>query len=316
MVSNIQDVIFRPRTDRNLDTLLDLHAKLSTVVRYYDRMLEERLSKAYSQHNIGAYNLPNSGQQSSPYPSMEPAAPTSAENFYTGEQVPDPGRTPIGHRYIQHAQQGLQQQYTGYDKRSPVPVSLNNQYPNHTVQRNDSWQKQQGLSATVQYPTQGSFTSNDNPQTVHVLPHPSSQGPINGTPESIGASATDPNTAYYYNNAQPPNERTAPSVPPETATSPYPNLQHTLGYNRQSVPPTPDSIATQASQPPQQYPPPSRQTQQPYWQQQQQQQHADQSSPAYRTGSTGYTGYTQESFPAAPQHTPQQPIVEESLIDL
>ncbi|KAM0331469.1 hypothetical protein ACHAQA_003145 [Verticillium albo-atrum] len=83
------------------DTLLDLHAKLSTVVRYYDRMLEERLSKAYHQHTIGGYNMPP-GRQTS-YPSMQGGAPGTAENFYTGEQRHDYGQAP--QMYPPHPQQ-------------------------------------------------------------------------------------------------------------------------------------------------------------------------------------------------------------------
>ncbi|KAI1777039.1 VHS domain-containing protein [Hypoxylon cercidicola] len=285
------------------DTLLDLHAKLSTVVRYYDRMLEERLSKAYSQHSI-SYNLPNPGQQSGPYPSIESAAArtsVSAENFYTGEQLPDPSRTPVGrHQYLQHVQQGTQQQFATYDKRASFSIPPDSQYSQNAVQRSDSWQKQQAPSAPVQYASQANYASSDA-LPGHV-PQPSPQTPLNRTTDLAGTSTADPNGNYYYNNPQPSNDGAAPSIPPEAAPSPYPNLHPTLNYNRQSVPPTPAPIPAQASQPGQQY--------QTYWQQQAG--HA----PRVHQADGGYSGYTQDSFPTAPQHAPQQPVVEESLIDL
>lgn len=287
-------------------------------------MLEERLSKAYSQHSIGSYNLPNPGQQPSPYPSVESTAArsaTSAENFYTGEL--DPSRTPVGHQYLQHVQQGPQPQFTGYDKRASMSMPPSSQYPHQAGQRSESWQKQPGPSAPVQYPSQTNYTPNDPPPTLQSdhLPHPSPQTPLNRTTEPAGTSAADPNATYYYNSPKLSNDHVTPSIPPETAPSPYPNLQHTLNYNGQSIPPTPASVP---AQPPQQYQASSQQTQQPYWQQHQQhqqpqhppQQRADQGPQAYQAGGTGYSGYAQESFPVAPRHAPQQPVVEESLIDL
>ncbi|KAK8084639.1 hypothetical protein PG997_005910 [Apiospora hydei] len=307
------------------DTLLDLHAKLSTVVRYYDRMLEERLSKTYSQHSIGGYNLPTPRQSSGAYPPMHPNTPNHAgpaESFYTGEQA-DYTRGPPGHSYGQHPSQTTQpQQFFGYDKRASLsmpPV----QYPQQTIQRSESWQSQgqaPAPSAPTQFSSSGYGPNEQAMQTSHTLSHAApSQPGVNRGPDPGTTSIADPNAAFYYaNNQQQDHDRQTPSLPGDSAPSPYPNLQQPAGYSIQSVPPTPASVPAQPSQPSQpqqqyQAPLPQHQQQQPpYWQQQP----AGQGPQSYQPPNPAYPGYTQETFPSAPHHTPQQPAVEESLIDL
>lgn len=111
------------------DTLLDLHAKLSTVVRYYDRMLEERLTNAYSNHNLGYGAVSGAAQ----YPSIQPGA----EDFYYGKQVdnsrppttygpPDPMKSPI---YTSQAQHGAPRNDSYAQNWAPVPYPPNNAAP-------------------------------------------------------------------------------------------------------------------------------------------------------------------------------------------
>ncbi|KAK4128541.1 ubiquitin binding protein [Parathielavia appendiculata] len=302
------------------DTLLDLHAKLSTVVRYYDRMLEERLSKAYSQHSIGGYQPPAQRQASGPYPSLQPSAPSAggpAESFYTGEQQQDYSRLSAQPSYPPPAQQP---QYGAYDRRASVAGPSNQYPPQQMPQHTGSWAPVQ----TLQYNQQPS-----HPPSHEATPPQAGQLQQTSTPaqlsapaanDSVGTTPTaDPSASFYFNPQQQPQQpppQQGPSSPPDPAMSPYPNLAQPMQSYQPSLPQTPASAQAQPSQPQQQsHQAPPQQAQQPYWQHSAAQQ--TQLPPVWQAPpSAAYAGYSQESFPLAPQHAPKQPVVEESLIDL
>ncbi|KAF7891464.1 uncharacterized protein EAF02_001789 [Botrytis sinoallii] len=300
------------------DALLDLHAKLSTVVRYYDRMLEERLSNTYNQHNIGGYNPPPQAAGPSMYPSISSNVPNGsggAESFYTGNSQRDSYAPPQS----TYSYPTGQQQHPAYNKRSSVS-DIN--YPT-LDQRNENYSQQQGHQIQRQHT--GNWQTNEiapqysappapfPPQQQHQPPVQAqtpqgvpSQPPANFAPsESINKTSTDPNAAAYYGT--PVSHQTQPaqdqSKPQYSVQSPpqYPHAPSPQQFNHQ--PPNPQEPS---------YPTPQQQP--PYWQSQQQAPAPQQSWPAPPVSS--FNGYSQESFPSAPQNVPQAKVVEESLIDL
>ncbi|ESZ96709.1 hypothetical protein SBOR_2907 [Sclerotinia borealis F-4128] len=299
------------------DALLDLHAKLSTVVRYYDRMLEERLSNTYKQHSIGGYTLPQQGATPSMYPSIPSNALNGgggAESFYTGSTQREPYAPPQS-TYSYHSGQ---QQHPIYNKRASVSDIS---YPSPD-QRNETFAQQQGHQVQRQHT--GNWQTSDlapqysaqstpySPQQQHqppvqaqASPGVPSQPPVNFVPlEPINKASADTNTAAYYSTAIPHQSQTAlDQVKPQySVQSPpqYPHAPSPQQFTHQPSNPQEPSYSTPQQQPP-------------YWQSQQQAPIPQQSWP---TPVSNYNGYSQESFPSAPQHAPQAKVMEESLIDL
>lgn len=310
----------------NSDALLDLHAKLSTVVRYYDRMLEYRLSNTYNQHSIGGYNLPSQRSTSTMYPSLASnAAPGTAENYYTGNQQEPYARPQSTYSYPP-------QQFQQYDNRAPVthsgyPEQRNDVYSQHVPQ--PSMQPQRTGSMVPEPITQYA------PQAASPMHAPSQPPLLDGPLAPLASPSADPNAAFYYGNPA----QAAPSAeqPQYAPAQQSPQQYHTTipqpvspvqavrqpHQNQQQFASPQQTLATLPQQPPQQYMPPPQQPapvpqqqpqaqQAPYWQQQ-----SAAPQPWQNSGQT-YSGYTQESFPSTPQHVIQQkvPVMEESLIDL
>ncbi|KAH8684482.1 vacuolar protein sorting-associated protein 27 [Tricladium varicosporioides] len=319
------------------DALLDLHAKLSTVVRYYDRMLEERLSHTYNQHTIGGYNLPPQRPASTIYPSLSANGPNSsagAESFYTGNPQPESYSRPHSTYSYAPSQQ--------YNKQASVAnPSFQNQIPEHREQvqgnyanyppqqqqppyqqppqpqRTASWQTPDPASVpySAQQPIYPSENASQQAPSPMVAP---SQPPSNYPPTEASATpSADPNAAFYYNNASqaPPSQPAPEQVPPQ-----YPPTQSPQQYHASAPQPqSPQQFKHQPQQPKQaqeqRAPPPQAQPvqQAPYWQGQPQ---AAPPPQTWQNPAPTYNGYTQDSFPSAPHHAPQPKVVEESLIDL
>lgn len=285
-------------------------------------MLEERLSKAYSQQSLGGYSLPPPRQASGPYPSIPAQAPAGAggaESYYTGP-------APVGYAmaaaqpFAQPSQPTPQpQQFSPY---SPTPGPLPGQAPPRLQgQAGDGWQARQPSA----------------PLETHAQQQqsPADAAPPTQTPLQPSASpSADRRASYYVNAAHPcqaPPGPLAAGPAPDAGAAAYPNLQRAMQY--QSAPPmapsqpTPAQQYAQASHGPlqfQQAAPGQQAAQQPpaqaqaYWRQQQQQGPAQAATQqAQQQPAWAHAAYGQDAFPSVPQSDPvRQPVVEEALIEL
>ena len=292
----------RPKLARTLgetmsksDTLLDLHAKLSSVVRMYDSALEMRMSQTYNQRNpaYAGYGMPSpaAGPSHNMYPSIPSAVPpnmnqaSGMENYYfsnapvdlyAGQQPPPP-------------QQQQQQQYVPPPQTYASPQQPISPY----VQNQANFHQQQQVPPTP-------FDQHQSPETYHQPP------PVQQN-QALQTQYNQPPSPQAYH--QPPPVQQAQASQTQYNQPPSPQAYHQPPPIQQQ-PPTPSypQAAPQQAQQQQQQPTPS------YAPPQQEQK----STVPYPT----FNNYGSAHYPVAPTHEPAMPTqphsvaVEESLIDL
>lgn len=323
----------RDPDSHNIDTLLDLHSKLASVVRYYDRMLEDRLNKTYSthHHSMAGYPLPSSQPQplSNPYPSLAATAPDfnpnagGAESFYTGRPSAPPAVAPSD-PYQQAPQQTPYAGYGGalaqptqapsnpYAQQPPPPQALAPQYSGGQPQPQP--QLQRVPSATTYASSQPSGSPIQRRVSHSQQPGFPSQPPGQYTPgpsqpSQPQAQTQDPAASYYFQLQQ---QGSAPPLNAPSQPQPKPQQQDggppsPLQYSHppSTVPPQPQPM--QPMQP--QYSGAGQGQPTPYPTNQAFAQH-----PAQGWGVGG--GYPGMAGVPQQHNVPVQPKVEESLIEL
>ncbi|KAL3475596.1 hypothetical protein BJX99DRAFT_229235 [Aspergillus californicus] len=295
------------------DTLLDLHAKLYTVVRYYDRMLEERLSNTYSPHNLGGYvSVPGGAQYPNIYPSMPsnpPDGKPGAENFYYGNggvEQPGPARAPYSQPQLErenggpspsmHPQPPQSMSPSLQWNRNNNPTTLPPSNPNNTYSNNTAYPVS---AAPSQYYTSATYQDTEShfqqPRQVEV------DSPYQPSPVTRHDS-------YYKSTGMPSNH--TEQLPPAEHGPPS-------GYMQPTIPQPSGQSVPQAQ--------PSEQSSQPYYHPQQPQQPPPSVNyQGYPQGNMGYQapyGGDVSPITAPPSMHYQQPAaprpaVEESLIEL
>jgi growth factor-regulated tyrosine kinase substrate len=327
------------------DTLLDLHSKLSTVVRYYDRMLEERMASAYNPNRFGA-----APQRSGAYPSIPAASQLGSaggmESYYTGTAPPQdsysaPPPSQSAYQYSQApAAYGAAPPDASYYQQTqaqsayPSMQALSQQqqqsvpYPQHSMQPIQESSSQpfvaplQRRTSTQQYPqTPGPYApshhsqgSNPSEPSSYQYPEQQQHQQLPPAPISAPASQITQSPVMYHQQHQPQQPQ-----PPQQRYE-YASQQQAQQISTSTASLSPQGLPQQEQQQPQPnfqqpYPassqaPPEQQFYAPRQPQPQPQQQQWPQAPS------SHAGYGQESFPMAPHHVPAPKATEESLIEL
>jgi growth factor-regulated tyrosine kinase substrate len=187
-----------------LETLCDLHAKLGTVVRYYDRMLEERLSYTYGRHGLGG-TVPQAQYQPPPANNIYPTVP-SAEKYYGGG---GPSHAP---------------------PQSPSVLSQP-QFSNYYTQP-QAFDKATNFAGTSQYPQYNGYNAPPMSQPQDETSSHQSQPPNDSSPSHLPPSSQpNGNTEQHPLPSHPPSITSLPPSAWQYASNPAPTPESQYSYH-------------------------------------------------------------------------------------